>query len=576
MDSPQGLQSVGVRQVLPRRTAQVHFSDGRTFEAPAGTPLCAYVRGAFPDRRALEPTASPIVAALVNGDLEELTYRVTMDVDVTPLDLSTNDGMLIYQRSISFVLIVAVHELFPEARVVIDHSMALGGFFCEIEGRAPFAPAEVEAISRRMRTIVEADEPIAKERISVEEARTIFGLQGYDDKVHLLAYTEQQSLPVYSLRAVRDYFYGYMACSTGDLRWFSLELYPPGLILRLPQRQDPVRLPPRREYPKLTAVFREYGQWLNILGMEDMGSLNEAIAKGHTREAILVAEALHEKRISDIADGIAARASNTRLVLVSGPSASGKTTFTRRLAIQLMVNGLKPYALGLDDYFVDREHTPRDARGGLDYEALEAIDLRLFNQHIVALMKGQTVRLPRYNFMTGKRQAGERVTLGPDAIIIAEGIHGLNPKLVHSVEPVGVYRIYVSALTQLNIDHHNRVPTTDTRLLRRIVRDARVRGYQARETIVRWQSVRAGEERNIFPFQENADVMFNSALAYELAVLKPCAEPLLLRTPRGTMESIEARRLLAFLQWVRACPSEGVPGNSLLREFVGGSILGEG
>jgi uridine kinase len=546
---------------------QVHFADGRTFEGPLGTPLAKFVQSAYPN------ATYPIVAALVNDELEELSYQVTKDADVRPIDTSTNDGMRIYQRSLSFLFVVAVRELFPETRVVIDYSVTLGGFFCQITGRELFTPEELEAIDRRMREIVAADEPIARERVSIEEAKALFAAQGYEDKVRLLAYREQEDIGIYALRGVRDYFYGYMLPSTGQMRWFSLQFYPPGLILRLPQRQEPTSLPPYRDYPKLTAVFREYGRWLNILGMEDISSLNEAVTTGRIRETILVSEALHEKNISDIADDVVRKSDSVRVVLIAGPSASGKTTFARRLTIQLMVSGLRPFALGLDDYFVDRELTPRDEHGEYDFEALKAINLPLFNQQLLALMAGERVCLPRYDFKIGKSDSGEQACLSKDAIIIVEGIHGLNPELVREIPSESVYRIYVSALTQLNIDHHNRVPTTDTRLLRRIVRDAQYRGYSAKDTIDRWESVRRGEERNIFPYQENADVMFNSALVYELAVLKPFAEPLLLRVPRGTLSSVEARRLLAFLQWVRPCAPDLVPDNSLLREFVGGSIL---
>ena len=551
----------------PRQTIQVHFTDGKTYEGPVGTPLARFIESAYPQ------APCPIVAALVNEELEELSYRVTNDVNVKPIDTSTNDGMRIYQRSLSFLLMVAVHELFPEAQVIVDHSVTLGGFFCQITGRELFNEDELKAIDRRIREIVEADEPILKERMPVKEAKRLFAAQGYEDKVRLLAYCEQEDIAIYSLRGVHDYFYGYMMPSTAHMRWFSLQLYPPGLILRLPQRHQPTSLPPYRDYPKLTAVFREYGHWLNILGMEDVSSLNEAVANGRIREAILISEALHEKRIANIADDVIRRRDHVRVVLIAGPSASGKTTFARRLAIQLMVNGLRPFALGLDDYFMDRELTPHDEHGEYDFEALEAINLPLFNEQLLALMAGENVCLPRYDFKMGKSELGEQVCLPKDAVIIVEGIHGLNPKLVAALPPERVYRIYVSALTQLNIDHHNRVPTTDTRMLRRIVRDAQYRGHSAKDTIERWESIRRGEERDIFPYQENADVMFNSALAYELAVLKPFAEPLLLRIPRGTEASIEARRLLAFLEWVRPCAPDLVPDNSLLREFVGGSIL---
>ena len=563
-----------VHPAEPRDSVQVRLSDGRIFAGPVGTPLTTFMRAAFPEASPVEATP-PVVAALVDGDLVELCYPVTKDVDVQPIDTSMNDGMRIYQRSLTLLLVVAVRELFPEARLTVDHSVTLGGFFCQVTGRPPFSREETEAIEGRMREIVAADEPILKERMPVPEARAMFAAQGYDDKVRLLEYRDQPEIAIYNLRGVRDYFYGYMMPSTGDMRWFSLEPYPPGVLLRLPRRQEPTVLPPGRDYPKLMAVFREYGRWLHILGVQTMGSLNEAVDAGRMRELVLVSEALHERDIVDIADAIVGNDRRVRLVLVAGPSSSGKTTFARRLAIQLKVNGLRPFALGLDDYFVDRERTPRDEHGEYDFEALEAIDLDLFNEQLLALMAGRGVRLPRYDFIRGTSEFGEEVRLPEDAVIIVEGIHGLNPSLVPGIPPESVYRIYISALTQLNIDHHNRVPTTDTRLLRRMVRDAVYRGYSARDTIERWESVRRGEERNIFPYQENSDVMFNSALVYELAMLKPLAEPLLLRVPRGSLEAIEARRLLAFLRWVRPCGPELVPENSLLREFIGGSVLAD-
>jgi uridine kinase len=550
----------------PRETVQVRFADGRTYESHPGVPLAQFVAAAYPS------PGCPIVAALVNASLEELSVPVTADVNVVPIDTSSNDGMRIYHRSVSFLLVVAIHELFPQVHVVIDHSVAWGGYLCVLSGQSLFQQQDLDAIAARMQQIVAADEPIIKEHISVDEATRLFAAQGYDDKVHLLAYREQADISVYRLRGVYDYFYGYMLASTGKMSCFGLQLYPPGFVLRLPERSTPTTLPPARDFPKLNAVFREYGRWLNILGMEGVSELNEAVEHGHIRKTVLVSEALHEKHIAEIADAVI-YSSPRRLVLIAGPSSSGKTTFARRLAIQLAVNGLKPFALGLDDYFVDRERTPHDEQGNYDFESLEAINIPLFNEHLLALLAGRSVRLPHYDFKAGRSTWGAEVSLPADAVVIVEGIHGLNPRLVADLPSEWVYRIYVSALTQLNIDQHNRVPTTDTRLIRRIVRDAQFRGYSARQTIERWESVRRGEERNIFPYQENADVMFNSALAYELAVLKPYAEPLLLRIPHDSLESLESRRLLAFLQWVRPCPADVVPDNSLLREFIGGSIL---
>jgi uridine kinase len=415
----------------------------------------------------------------------------------------------------------------------------------------------------------------------LNDAIALFQARGDDDKVRLLSRRRKDYLTIYRLRGFRDYFHGYMVPSTRYLTVFSLQAYPPGFILRFPRSNPPMQIQPFVDYPRLVSVFREYGQWMDLMGIRDVGRLNEIISGDWAREVVLVAEALHEQRIARIAEDIARRQKRAgesrhdpvRLVLIAGPSSSGKTTFSKRLSIQLLANGLRPFALELDNYFVDRPKTPRDERGEFDFEHLHALDVDLFNEHLLQLLDGKEVTLPHYNFRSGLRESGETFRLGPDHIIIVEGIHGLNPALVPNVPPGVTYRVYVSALTQLNIDKHNRVPTTDTRLIRRTVRDAAHRGYSAQQTIKRWGSVRRGEKRWIFPFQEHADVMFNSALVYELAVLKPLAEPLLLQVKPGSRAHVEAKRLLAFLEWFEPLVPDLVPDNSILREFVGGSIL---
>jgi uridine kinase len=562
-----GSPSVTIYPARPRDTAQVWFDDGRVFEGPVGTPLEDFVRAAGSD-----PDV-PTVAALIDNELRELTYRVEADIEVTPITMAHSDGFRIYRRSLSFLLVTALHELFPGTTVYVDHSLTFGGYFCQVQGREPFSAAELARVEARMREVVAADEPIRKERVPLNEAVALFHARGDDDKVRLLSRRRKSYLTLYELRGLRDYFHGYMVPSTGYLTVFALQTYGPGLILRFPRSDPPMELQPFVDYPKLVGVFREYGQWMELIGIGDVGALNEAMAGERVREVVLVAEALHEQRVARIAEGIAARQGQVRLVLIAGPSSSGKTTFSKRLSIQLLANGLRPFALELDNYFVDRDKTPRDEQGKYDFESLGALDVTLFNDHLLRLLDGEEVTLPHYNFRTGLREVGKTVRLRPDHIVLIEGIHGLDPDLVPDIPPEVAYRVYVSALTQLNIDKHNRVPTTDTRMIRRIVRDARDRGYSAQQTIERWGSVRRGEKRSIFPFQEHADVMFNSALVYELAVLKPLAEPLLLQVKPGTRAHVEAKRLLAFLEWFEPLAPDLVPDNSILREFVGGAIL---
>jgi uridine kinase len=560
-----------VMRGTPRTTAQVRLrginGSEKILEAPIGTTLESYLRAANIQ------TPVPIVAALVNGKLAELTLPITSDVEVEPITMSSTDGSRIYRRSLSFVLIVAAQELFPDAKIIVDHSMPFGGFFCEVTGRPPLNADEIARLERRMRDIVAADEPIIKQRMSLDAAQQVFTAQGYDDKLRLLHYRTKNYLTVYQLRDTTDYFYGYMVPSTGYLRYFRVRERQPGFVLHFPRRSRPGDLMGYSESPKLFTVFRQHADWMQIMDVEDVAALNHAIETDRIREVILVHEALHEHRIADIAEMIVQRRGQVRTVLVAGPSSSGKTTFAKRLSIQLLSQGFRPVAIELDNYFVDREMTPKDQDGNYDFEALQALDLPLFNEQLLQLMEGREVQLPHYNFKTGRREEGQRLSITPDHIIVIEGIHGLNPALVPHIPAERVFRIFVSALTQLNIDRHNRVPTTDTRLVRRIARDNATRGYTARDTIGRWEAVRAGENRNIFPFQENADVMFNSALVYEHAVLKPLVEPLLRQIRPGAPEYSEADRLLAFLEWFLPGPPEHVPGNSLLREFIGGSAL---
>lgn len=544
------------------------FTDGRIYEGPLRTELRHFVDAAGAEK----PWPFPMVAALIDDELRELTYHIDRDVEVTPLGTDDRDGSRIYRRSLTFLLVVAVHQLFPEAEVIVDHSVTFGGYYCEVQGRPQFTAEELAAIQARMAEIVASNAAIGKERVPLAEAIELFRSRAEEDKVRLLQNRHKDYLVLYQLCGFRGYFHGYMVPSAGYITTFALQYYAPGFLLRFPLRQS-MELEPVVEYPKLVGVFREYGATLRLLGLEDVGSLNAAITAGRANEIMLVAEARHEHGIASIATQIANSRGRTRLVLIAGPSSSGKTTFSKRLAVQLLANGIRPIAIEMDDYFLDRELTPRDEEGNYDFERLAALDLALFNRDLTRLMAGEEIQLPRYNFLTGKREQGGVIQLGSDQILLIEGIHGLNPKLAPAAPRDSVFRIYISALTQLNIDRYNRVSTTDNRLIRRIVRDARARGYTAADTIGRWESVHRGERKYIFPYQENADAMFNSALVYELSVLKSYAEPLLLQLEPGRPGYVEAHRLLAFLNWFEPMPSDLIPYNSILREFVGGGNL---
>jgi len=561
-----------VRIAQPRDTVQVTLPGDLTLEGPLGTTVETFLRAAFPD------PPVPYIVALVDGKLRELTYAVKRDCKVEPLDLSQSDGVRVYRRSLSFLMVAAAHKLFPGVEIFVDHSLPFGGYFCEVRNRTPFTDAELQALADEMWRMVEADLPIVRMNLPLEEALAIFEKRGEADKVLLFQGRERSKkayLQIYALEDYQDYFHGYMVPSTGYLKYFQLLCWEDGFILQFPRRHDPTHLQPIQQNPQLLSVFREYGQWLRLLGTESVGELNEVVARGELNKTILVSEALHEHRISDIADQIWERHEDVRVVLIAGPSSSGKTTFSKRLGVQLLAHGIRPLALELDNYFHNREDTPRDENGEYDFEAIEALDIAFFNTQLQSLLQGDEVQLPRFNFFTGKREAGAKARLRPGQIVIVEGIHGLNPDLIYALPNTAIFRIYVSALTQLNLDRHNRVPTTDTRLIRRITRDARTRGYNATETIARWESVRRGEKRHIFPYQENADVMFNSALVYELSVLKPLAEPLLLQVDSDSRQWVEAKRLLTFLQWFLPANPDQVPENSILREFIGGSSLEE-
>ncbi|MDI6695578.1 MAG: nucleoside kinase [Anaerolineales bacterium] len=557
-----------IQLVQPGPTVEVHLPDGRVLRGPRNAPVGRFL-SVLP-----EADDPPIVGAVINGELRELTYPIKMDAAVRPVTMGDPDGALIYRRSLVFLLETAFEQRFPRAVLQVDHSVSSGGYFCQVVNRPPLTEDEIRALEDDMRRLVEEDLPFVRQEVPLAEAVEYFKATGKNDKVRLLAHRQKNYLTLYQLKDFRDYHHGYMTPSTGYLRWFKLTKTGEGFTLRYPRRHAPKQILPMPEYPKLLAAFRRYGDWLTRLGIADVGALNDAIQTQRGEEIILVSEALHEQHVSEIAGQIANRADQVRVVLIAGPSSSGKTTFSKRLAIQLLARGIAPFALAMDDFFVDRDKTPLGVDGKPDFEALTALNLERLENDLRRLIAGETVRLPHYNFLSGKSEEAEQETqLQSGEIVIMEGIHGLNPGLLPRLAGEKTYRIYISALTQLNLDRHNRISTTDTRLIRRIVRDARERGYSAAQTINRWESVRRGEKNYIFPYQENADVMFNSALVYELAALRPLAEPVLRQVQNNTPEYIEAKRLLALLEWFLPLDSERIPDNSILREFIGHSIL---
>lgn len=570
-----------IRKVEPSSTVEIHLPDGTVLQGPRGAMVGDFLKkldgsaGAGVLWSGASSVPAPVVGAVVNSELRELSYPITRESIVQPVTMGEADGMRIYRRSLTFLLETVFEDMFKQATLTIDHSVASGGYFCQVQDRPPLSGEELARLEMGMRKIVAADLPLRRVETPLKQAVDYFRMKGHEDKVQILIYRQKDYLTLYQLGENYDYHHGYMVPSTGYLKWFSLTPTGEGFTLRFPRRHRPTELLPLPDYPKLLKTFRQYGDWLRRLGIHSAGSLNSAIHSGRFREIILVSEALHEQQIADIADQVTSQMDTARLILIAGPSSSGKTTFAKRLTIQLLAHGISPFPFEMDNYFIDRDKTPLDENGQYDFESLQAIDREQMARDLQRLIAGEQVQLPHYDFVTGRQSRGDLVQLNPEQIIIVEGIHGLNPALLPEIPPEKTFRIYVSALTQLNLDHHNRVSTTDTRLLRRIVRDARERGYSALETIRRWESVRRGEKRYIFPFQENADVMFNSALVYELAVIKPLVEPLLRQVPFGTLEYIEAKRLLAFLEWFLPLGNDLVPDNSILREFIGGSILQE-
>ena len=510
------------------------------------------------------------ISANVNNKVEGMHYRVYKQKQVEFLDITSSSGSRAYTRSLFFVLCKAVHDLFTPCKVSIDIPVS-NGYYVNLNIGRPVTLDDAGAIRRRMQEIIDAGYPIHRHETTTKEAIELFDSLHNRSKVKLLQSTGRLFTTYYDIDGYVDYYYGSLLTNTKQIYLFGVEKYFDGLLLRLPSREHPNELGEMTHQDKMFGIFKEHHQWQDILGLRTIGDLNETIMNGYSSELIQISEALQEKKIAKIADEIAQR-KGIKLVLIAGPSSSGKTTTCKRLSVQLAVNGIHPVGISLDDYFLDRDKTPRDEKGDYDFEHLHALNLPLLNEQLTALFRGDEVELPRYNFQKGMSEwSGKKLQLKGNEVLVVEGIHALNPELTSEIPNDQIFRVYASALTTILLDNHNYVPTTDNRLLRRIIRDYKYRGVNAQETIRRWPSVRAGENKWIFPFQENADAMFNTAMLFELAVIKSQAEPLLEQVPEDSKEYSEAYRLLKFLRYIRPIPETQIPPTSLLREFLGGS-----
>ena len=541
---------------------------GRTIEVAMGTTLLEV------ERQLRLDGPHPFLAAYVNNRIKELNYRIYKPVTVRFIDITSFEGIRVYQRTISFILQKAVRELFPDRTLYIRHSLGASGFYCEISGFGPIPAEHLDAIKARMRGIIDRNLPIQGVKMLTDTARKIYEGFGMTDKIALLDSRPRLYSKIYTIDSLPGYFYGALTPSTGYTPQLDLHSYYNGFFIALPLRTDPTRLHQSVHQEKMFDVFHQYQSWVEIMGVPTVGQLNSKVLAGDASELIKIAEAFHENKLAQVAGCVAEanRERGVRLVLISGPSSSGKTTFAKRLGVQLRVLGLNPVLISLDGYFVDREKTPRDENGEYDYEALEAIDLEQFNDHLKRLERGESVDIPRYDFISGTRQWHDNpLQLDERSVLIVEGIHGLNPALTPGVPESRKFKIYVSCFTSVALDNVSRIATSDNRLLRRLTRDYRTRGNDALSTLARWESVRRGEEKHIFPYQENADVMFNSSLFYEISVPRRFAEPILREVPDTVPEYGEAKRMLKFLDNFIPISPEEIPPTSLLREFIGGS-----
>ena len=543
--------------------------NGETREYPKMTPYSEIVKDYEGE------TEYPVILVTENGKLRELHKKLRHDCTLGFITTKDSAGRKTYRRSAIFILLKAIFDVAGKENVdhVVIHYSLGNGLYFTMKGSATLDQELLDQVKVRMRELVDQKIPIYKRSVSTDDAISMFHRHHMYDKEKLFCYRRVSRVNIYSLENFEDYFYGFMAPDTSYVQYFDLQLYDEGFVLILPRQKTPDVLEDFEPQDKIFHVQKESEEWGDKLDVATVGDLNDRITREGVQSLMLIQEALHEAKISSIAEEIQRRG-NVKFVMIAGPSSSGKTSFSHRLSIQLAAHGLKPHPIGVDNYFVNREHTPLDEFGEKNFECLEAIDIKQFNEDMLNLLAGKKVDLPTFNFKTGYREyRGDQLQLGKDDILVIEGIHGLNDKLSYALPKESTFKIYISALTQLNIDEHNRIPTTDGRLIRRIVRDARTRGTSAKDTIARWSSVRRGEEQNIFPFQEEADVMFNSALVYELACLKVYAEPLLFGIDKSEPEYQEAKRLLKFLDYFVPVPCEGVPFNSLLREFIGGSCF---
>ena len=520
-------------------------------------------------------TETPVILVMVNGKLRELQKRLKSDCTLEFVTTKDHIGFETYKRSVCLVLLRAIYDVAGRENVdkVMIHYSVGNGYYFTMEGKAALDQDFLDKVKVQMHKLADECTPIGKRSVNTDEAVALFHRHRMYDKEKLFRFRRVSKVNIYNIGYYDDYFYGYMADHAGYVQYFDLKLYDEGFVLELPERKNPSVIPPFQPQDKIFHVQKESQEWAEKMDISYVGDLNDRITKEGISNILLVQEALQEAKISDIAQRIVSEG-NKKFIMIAGPSSSGKTSFSHRLSIQLTAHGMKPHPIGVDNYFKNREDTPFDEFGEKNYECLEAIDVEQFNKDMLALLNGERVELPVFNFKTGLREyKGDFLQLGKDDVLVIEGIHGLNDKLSYALPAESKFKIYISALTQLNIDEHNRIPTTDGRLIRRIVRDARTRGTSAKETIARWPSVRRGEEANIFPYQEEADVMFNSALVYELACLKVYAEPLLFGIDKSEPEYLEAKRLLKFLDYFISVPCEDIPHNSLLREFVGGSCF---